>query len=206
MPDTFGAGDMKESFDKKSFSFLVSGLILGSVVVFLSLNAGTVGSEEAAQDLVSTLEQSSGQDLEVVNVEESNGLYKVEVKDGNNQLSTYYMTRDGEMIAQDTAMTNFPEFRQQVSAQTNFSSCLEDEGVVMFGNRSQRSTATQIQILGGLNMVSGIYADVNNEQILNQAQQIGIQRIPAFATNESAVQGVQTVPQLEEFSGCEYNG
>jgi len=206
MPERFGTGNMKDSFDRKSLSFLISGLILGSVTVFLSINAGTVTGEEAAQDLVSTLEQSSGQDLEVVNVEESNGLYKVEVKDGNNQLSTYYMTRDGEMVAQDTAMTNFPEFRQQVSAQANFSSCLEEEGVVMFGNQSQRSTAAQIQLLGGPNMVSGIYADVNNEQVLNQAQQLGIQRIPAFATNESAVQGVQTVPQLEEFSGCEYNG
>lgn len=200
-----GFENVKNNFNKKSLTFLFSGLIIGAVAVFLTLNAGNVSGEQAAQDLVSTLEQSSGQDLELINVQESNGLYQVRIQDSNNQLATYYITKDGQMVSQETGMTNLPEFKQQVSAQVNFSECLEQE-VVMYGNQSQQATAAQIQLLGGPNMVSGFYSDVNNEEVLQQAVDAGITNVPGFVNDESTVQGVQSIQQLEEFSGCEYNG
>lgn len=202
MKSFLGAGERSR---QKSIAFLVSGLLIGGVVVFLGLNMGNVDSQEAAQDLVSTLEQSSGQDLELVGVQEENGLYRVQVSDQNNQLSTYYMTKDGQLIAQDAGFTDFNQFKQQVSAQADFSQCMSERDVVMFGNQTQRSTAAQIQILGGANMVSDIYADVNNENVLQQAVQLGIETTPGFFYNNRTAQGVQTIPQLEQFTGCSYN-
>jgi hypothetical protein len=194
-----------DSFNRKSLTFLVSGLLIGAVAVFLGMNYTAVDSDAAAQDLVSTLEQSTGQDLELINVGEENGLYKIQVRNQQDQLSTYYMTQDGQLLAQESGFTNFGQFKDQVSAQAEFSECMLDRNVVMFGNQSQRATAAQIQILGGVNQVADIYADVNNEPVLEQAARLGVSQTPAFYYNNSTAEGVQTIPQLEQFTGCNYS-
>ncbi|MFQ3275356.1 MAG: hypothetical protein ACI9LV_000856 [Candidatus Nanohaloarchaea archaeon] len=194
-----------QNIDRKSFAFLLSGLMIGAVVVFLGMNYGEPTGQEAAEELVSTLEQQSGQDLELVSVETRNGLHRIQVSDQNNQLTTYYMSPDGQLVAQESGLTDFNQFKQQVSAQAEFSECLQNRNVVMFGNRTQRATVAQIQTLGGINQVSNIYADVNNEQILQQAVQLGVSQTPAFYYNNSTAEGLQTIPQLEQFTGCNYS-
>lgn len=194
-----------KSFDRKSLVFLLTGLLIGSVAVFLGTSYTAADQEGTAQQLVSTLEQSSGQNLELIKTEEENGLYRIQVRDQQDRLSTYYMSRDGQLVAQGGSFTNFEQFRQQVSAQSEFSGCLQDRNVVMFGNQSQRGTLAQIQLLGGINQVSNIYADVNNQQILQQATQLGVGATPAFYYNNSTAEGLQTIPQLEQFTGCQYS-
>lgn len=197
--------DLRDGIDRKSLTFLFSGLLLGAVLVFIGMNQGNVSGERIAQDLESTLEQSTGQSLEIINIDRQNGLYRVQLRDSENQLTTYYMTRDGELVAQESGFTDFNDFRRRVSAQASFSDCMSDREVVMFGNSSQRATLAQIQLLGGANQVTDIYADVNNEPVLEQAVRLGISRTPAFYYGNQTIQGVQTVPQLGDFTGCQYN-
>jgi hypothetical protein len=190
--------------NRKSLSFLLAGLALGAILVFLGANYSSINSDQASKDLVSALEQSTGQNLEIVSSTEENGLYKIQIKNQNDQLSTYYITKNGELVAQDSSFTDFGQFKNTIEAQAQFSNCMSERDVVMFGNQSQRATAAQIQLLGGPNQVSDIYADVNNEQVLQQAVQLGVSSTPAFLYQNSTAQGVQTIPQLEDFTGCTY--
>lgn len=194
-----------KGINKNSLVFLVAGILVGSVVVFLSLNQGTVNQENLADQLKDTLEQSTGDNLEIVNTETENGLHKIQLRNQEDQLSTYYVTKNGQLLAEESGFTNFADFRQRISAQTSFSECLTDNQVIMFGNQSQRSTVTQIQLLGGVNQISDYYADVGNEQVLRQAAQLGVRRTPAFYYNNSTIQGIQSFNQLEEFTSCQYN-
>lgn len=190
--------------ENKTAVFLVIGILVGAVSVYgFNTLAGEDGAE--AQDLVETLEQRSGQDLELITSTRENGLQKIQVKDQQDTLQTYYMTPDGERVVEEQNLIDYSNFKKNVKASKEFSQCLNDRNFVMFGNQSQQTTLYQIQVLGGANMVSDFYADVGDNQTLQQALRLGIQRIPAFYYNQSVIEGVHTVPQLEEFTGCKYN-
>ncbi|MFB6213618.1 MAG: hypothetical protein ABEJ07_03600 [Candidatus Nanohaloarchaea archaeon] len=184
-------------------SFLVAGLLVGAGLTFLGMNLDKVSKQQAGQEVVSTLEAQTGQDLELLNVEKRSGLYVVNVRGQNNQVSTFYVTQDGSTVA--TSVSSLDQTRRLANARSTLSSCMQQRNVVMFGNISQRETQAQIQLLGGQRYVSGIYADINNQQVLQQAAQIGIQRVPAFYYNGSVRQGVQTPQQLVQFTGCSYS-
>jgi len=82
-------------------------------------------------------------------------------------------------------MSDLDSLRQTIVAQRQFAGCLSDRGAVLYGNASQQATVTQIQILGGPNTASSVYQDVGNEGVLEQAAQIGIQRVPSLHYNGS---------------------
>lgn len=182
----------------EKIGFVLLGVIIGAVSL-TGFNALSSDGDLASQGLVGFLENQSGQELDVVNTESAGQFYKVEVRDENDQLVTYYT--DGEMYASD--VRNMAEVKEQLGALESFQSCLQQSNTVMFGNASQRATQAQIQALGGTQIVSPIYQDVSNNQTLAQAVQLGIKQVPAFYRNNSAIQGTQTVEQVEEFTGCQ---
>lgn len=183
--------------DRENIGFLTAGIVLGVVFAAVFSFLGS-GGDTASQSLVGFLENQSGQDLEVVSTDKAGQFYRVNVRDQSNQLNTYYT--DGEMYSAN--MQNMEEVQNQINALTEFQTCLRESGTVMFGNASQQATQAQIQALGGTQVVAPIYQDISNNQTLAQAAQIGIQQVPAFYQNQSAVQGTQTLEQVEEFTGC----
>ena len=182
---------------------ILGGVFLGSNTGFLDLNSQTISQDQAAENLVSLLETQSGQEYEVVSVQSENDLYKIDISDSENQLSTYYVTRNGELMT--NSMNEFQELESTVEAQRNFSNCLQDREVVVYGNASQQATSLQIQILGGPNMVSPIYKDLNNQQNLQEAVQRGLNSVPGIYYNGSVISGVNQISQISEFTGCQFS-
>ncbi|MFB6208720.1 MAG: hypothetical protein ABEJ56_01125 [Candidatus Nanohaloarchaea archaeon] len=197
-------GQKLDKIEPASILILFFGLLVGGTAAYLAPDLGSSPSQ-AATELASTLEKSSGQSYEVVKTEENNGLYRIQLRTQNDQLVTYFMTKDGSQVIPEGGLTDFQQFQRRVSATSEFASCLSSKNVIMFGNISRRATRAQVQLLGGLNTVSPFYADINNNQTLQRAVQAGIRRTPAFVYNGSVQQGVQTRAQLEQFTGCSYN-
>lgn len=195
-------GTVLSDLGNKTVVFLVAGLLIGSAASYLALESQTVSGQEAAENLASTLEAQSGQSYEVVNVERQNGLYRADISNPQNQLSTYYITQDGNLVAGQ--MTDLNQLQQTVLNQQNFVECISNRNAVLYGNASQRATALQIQLLGGANTVSPIYKDVNSQGVLQEAANRGIQRVPSFYYNGSVLGGVNQVGSIEEFTGCSY--
>lgn len=184
-------------------SFLFVGLVLGGVAVYLGLNIGQVSKNEAAEKVVSTLEKQSGQDLELLNVESVNGLYKVDLKTQENQVTTYYITKDGARLT--TVLADLDRINKVLDARKSFSECLSMNNVTLYGNISQQETRVQIQLLGGTRYAASIYKDVNNRQNLREAANSGVSRVPSLYYNGSVLTGIKQIPQIEEFTGCSYS-
>jgi len=199
-PEIFRSMELELDLEinRKQIGFLLVGTLIGIGLTLgytqISNNPGT-----ASNQLVSFLENQSGQELEVVNSEPAGQFHKVDIRT-QDQLTTYYT--DGEQFT--TNMKNIQQLQERSTALTQFGQCLQDSGTVMFGNSSQRATQAQIQALGGVSVVAPIYRDVSNDQTLRQAVQLGIQQVPAFYQNQSTVQGTQTVEQVEDFTDCDY--
>lgn len=187
---------------KKTSLFLVVGVTFGLLVGFLAAQNPQISEEQASQKLVSTLEAQSGQQLEVVSTESENGVYRVDVSDSQNQLSTYHVTKDGRMVS--TGMSDLDQLRQTIVAQQNFVSCLSNRDTVLYGNSSQQATAAQIQIMGGENIVSPIFQDVKDEEVLQEAAQRGVRRVPSIYHNQSTLSGLKQMDQIADFTGCQF--
>jgi hypothetical protein len=183
--------------------FLVAGIAIGASATYVSLDAEGVSKQEAAQEVVSTLEAQTGQELELINVKAESGLYRVDIKDSNDRLSTFYVTRDGSLVT--GSMTDLQETKELATARRQFSNCLQDRNVVMFGNRSQQETQAQFQLLGGESYVSPIYVDVSSQDVLQQARKLGVTMVPAFYYNGSVSEGVMRPSGVANFTGCSYS-
>lgn len=194
--------DFREKLSKKTLAFLVAGMLFGLTIGFFASQTQQVSADQASQKLLTTLESQSGQQLEVVNTRTENGLYRIDVSNSQNELSTYHVTKDGRLVS--AGMNDLDQLRQTIAAQQQFVGCLSERGVALYGNSSQQATATQIQLLGGANTVSPIFQDVNTEGVLQEASQRGVQRVPSFYYNESVLSGVNQLSQISQFTGCQF--
>ncbi len=194
MEDLFGSGNLMMVL------ILVAGLLIGGAAAYLGTNMDNVSSQQAGEKVVSTLERT-GQQVELVRVEEQDGLYRVDVSDNNNQLQTYFVTKNGRMMT--TALTDIEQVNNVIDAQEEFSQCLQDKNVVMYGNATQAPTVQQIQVLGGVQYVP-TYKDVNSPDNLQEAADRGIQAVPAFYYNGSTLQGINNLQQIGQFTGCQF--
>jgi hypothetical protein len=195
---------IKERIEKSKYSeigFFIIGLLLGAALLtgYQALNINETNPEG---NLISYLENQSNQTYEVLNREKIGALYEIQVTNEEDQLTTFYVSKDGNRFTQN--LQSIELLRERNQALTDFSNCLSGSNTIMFGNSSQQSTQLQIQRLGGSNTVAPIYRDISNETVLQTATQLGIERIPAFYRNETIVQGVQNLETLEGFTGCEY--
>lgn len=181
-------------------SFLAAGLIIGGATTYLYMTSDQIGQEEAANKIIETVEQQSGQSLELVNTEAESGLYKVDLRTQDDTLSTFHVTKDGRMFS--NAMQDLDEIRDVLNAQKEFYSCLADNNTVMYGNMSEQETVLQVQLMGGGNQLGDIYRDVNDEENLQEARDRGIETVPAFYLGGNTLEGVQQMEQIEEFTGC----
>lgn len=190
------------SINLEAASFLLSGIFIGAVIVYLALSMNAVGGDTAAQNLVPVLENQSGQNLEVVNVEREKGLYRLDLRGSKDRLLTYYVTEDGSSFTR--SITSIRSLDEAVKAREDFRDCLENKGVVLYGNLSQRLTRSQIQLLGGERTVAPIYRDVSGNETLVEAVQNGVQKVPAFYYNGSVLSGLNSLNEIERFTGCRY--
>ncbi len=186
-------------------TFLVVGLAIGAAATYALTGLDSISEDQAGEKVISTLEQQTDQELELIRVESENELYRVDVRTPDDRLSTFYVTRDGSMLAPENALTDIDRATQVMAAQEDFAECLDENNVVMYGNIAQQETQLQIQLLGGTQVVSDIYRDINDEENLQEAQDRGVERIPGFYLGGSVLEGVNEIEDIEEFTGCNYD-
>lgn len=183
--------------------FLVSGALVGAGATYIGMSLDEKSGEEVSEDLVSALEAQTGQEMELVNYEEENGLYKVNMKSQEDTLVTYHMTKNGKMFTSN--MADFERVSSLISSRTDFRDCLEDQEVTLYGNITQQATQAQIQVLGGERVVEDIYEDVNDDRVLEEATSLGLERVPALYYDGSLAQGINSIEEVADFTGCEYS-
>jgi hypothetical protein len=180
------------------------GVVAGAGTGFFAASSSPSGGQAVGQTITGALEAQSGQDLEVLQTEKEEGLFKVDVRTENDQVQTYYASPTGGIFFTQDSATR-PETVEAVANQRRqLGDCLRNKQAVLYGNISQRATQAQIQVIGQGNL-RGVYADVNNASVRRAAVQQGVQRTPALVYNGSALTGAETPQRIAEFTGCDFN-
>lgn len=185
-----------QNIDWKKPAFVLAGLIVGASAVFLYMNMGQVSAQQAGNNLATLLSEQTGQNHQFVSATEESGMYQVDLRSPDNQLVTYYVSKTGSLYSNQ--VTSVQGMRRTIG----FRNCLTNKNVVMYGNISQQATQAQIQALGGTTMVAPFYRDINNQQVLQQAVNQGVQQVPAFGHNNQSLQGPVAAGQVANFTGC----
>lgn len=191
-----------KDMDKQKISVLTLalGLVAGIGASLAYDYATTVTGEEAAGELISVLESQADQELELVNVEKESGVYEIDLSTQEGALTTYHVTRDGALFT--PAMQSIEEVRTAIESQTRFYDCLEENNVVVYGDLTQQETSLQLQILGGGDRLLDLYRDVNDEEVMAEAENRGIEAVPSIYMEGNVLEGVSQLDEVEEFTGC----
>lgn len=179
---------------------LVVGLAIGGAATFVGTSGGGVSPQEAGEKVASTLEDSTGNAYEVVDVEETSGMYRVRLS-SNGNLQNYFVSLDGKLLS--PTMTDLDQVRQTIDTRQQVNTCLEGkEEAALYGNLSQRPTRLQIQVLGGAQSVSTYYKDVNNPANLQEATQRGVSSVPSLYVDGETLGDVNNLSAISDFAGC----
>ncbi len=168
---------------------------------------GFIGGTPTGQVVKDTFELETGQDLEVMKVEEEGSLNRVVLSDGEQVIETY-VTKDGEYIVNNPI--NIEEYQGTLEARDTFIACLEEQNAKFFGiladdeqlSQHNRMAELQIQALGGMNNLNNIFQGPGTEGF---PQQQVVQNGVVWRLNGELTNGIKTIQQLEETTGCSYD-
>lgn len=180
--------------------FLAAGLAVGGAATYVGTSMGGMSGQAAGEKIASTLEDSTGGEYEVVDVRKKSGLFEVRLTNSDNNLQTYYVTKDGKFLS--GSLTNLDEVRTTINTRNEVNSCLNSKNAVLYGNITQQPTRLQIQVLGGAQQVSPYYKDVNNPANLQEAAQRGVTSVPTLLVENDTLDGVNNLSRIESFAGC----
>lgn len=178
---------------------LLIGFVIGFSAFYMVGSIEDVSEESASNQLVEVMQNVTDQEYEVVNIDSEAGLYRVNLRTEDDTLETFHVTKNGEMFAPE--MQNFEEIKQINQDREEFYSCLEENQVVIYGNLEEEETILQLQLLGGEDL-ENIYRDVRQEEVLEEARNRGVERIPAIYHDGNVLEGVNNLEEVEEFTGC----
>lgn len=173
------------------------------------LTSGPFNGTATGNLVKDAFELSTGSDLEVMKVEDvGDSLKRVVLSDGDNVVNTH-VTSDGQYIVQN--LVHIKNYTETLEARNDFVSCLSDQNAQFYGilaNNNQqlaqhtRMAQLQIQVLGGSNGLQDVFrgpgtAGFPQQQVLNNGL--------VWRLNGELSNGIKTVPQLEEATGCTYD-
>ncbi|MBI4018096.1 MAG: hypothetical protein HY368_00630 [Candidatus Aenigmarchaeota archaeon] len=193
---------------------LIKGRILYGVIAVLVLalafliyssyiSAGQkAAKQEAAVEKVARIyELLTENTVEVLNVKEESGMYRVilATRDaaGSRQVQEVLVSSDGALFT-DRAV-NTQALLDRVTKEKAFAECLAEKQVLVFGQSSEVNTQTQLQVIGSF--YRKVYVDCTGAN-LQVCQQVGITQVPTTVYNNTPYIGVQTLQLYEELTGC----
>jgi hypothetical protein len=167
------------------------------------LASGDQITTEEAGTIVKDAYTAQGDDISVVSVSSvSDSMYEVALEMSDSTIQRAYLTKDGEFMT--TNPINASDYTNRARERQAFLNCLRESNVQIHGNAQNQATLAQLQILGGVQGLNGIYFNLN-QQTLQQFVQQGVQQTPVIVHNETLYQGAKSLGFLEEATGCDYS-
>lgn len=141
-----------------------------------------------------------GADAEVVSMEEESGVYKVVVKLTTQAGVTYgeaYITKDGRMLTE--TMIFVEESIKRINSFKNFTECLLNNNVRIYGISNDTATLLQLNLLGRYS--TQIFIPCDGNLIIN-CLNANVSQIPSVVINGNVHPGVKTVRWFEQNTNC----
>jgi hypothetical protein len=172
---------------KREIGYIVVIVILLVVIAVMFLqNVVITGSQQQALDkLTAVYELISEAEVEVLSVEEVSGVYKVLLRlkgTMGDTLEEVYITKDGSLITDKIIDTE--DYKTILENQKAFAECLKEKNLLLFGQSNEPNTIQQLQIL-------------------EACQQLGIEQIPSVVYDSKIYTGVKNIDWFESLTGCQ---
>jgi len=181
------------------------GLVIG-LAIFLSYNfvlIDNISKEEAGKKLKDIYSLSNpNQNIQISSVTEEHGLYKVIVK-SSDDLHEVYMTKNGEVFIRNPVQMD--QLHSRLKRTQDFIDCLKEKNTELYGIANPTATQAQVQILGGSTFASQLYRSCAGQNVQTCSNR-GIKRVPSIKIGEDILEGVKTIPQIENATGCRFKG
>jgi len=177
--------------------------IIGALATFVLPKTGffVASSQDDVLNRVKTIFELSnpGTTINIENVKEESGLYKILLKAKTQTGDTYseiYVTKDGKFLIQnpisvEDAINNI----KKLNALTD---CLYAKGVRIYGLTNDTGTLMQFNILGKNSLKLFVFCD----NILEQCINAGITEVPSIVINSTIYKGARTAEWLAQTAGC----
>lgn len=176
--------------------------IAAAAVVVILIAAGVLlfaGSfqQEAARKKVVDAYSALGSRLEVLSIKEENGVYKMVLKPmDSNTVQEIYVTKDGQLLLRN--VVRLEDFTSRILREDNFSQCLADRRVVVFGTSSDVNTLQQLQLIGSF--AGRVFFDCSTN--LQTCANLNITLVPTTFYQNTLYPGVQPVSLYTQLTGC----
>ena len=199
---------------------IIAIILLATNISSCNANGNTMETEEIGQKVL-TFANNQGAEAELIGVNDNGQLYEV-VLSIQGQEVPVYVTRDGENLIpslipltenaaqsrpQQTAPTQ-TEFSEEDNTKIQeFSSCLAEKGLRIYGAGWCGYCQKLIETFGGAQNMEGVLIECSdaNQQPTEHAQLCSDQEIKGFPTiklNDETVQISRTLEAMAEATGC----
>jgi protein-disulfide isomerase len=190
----------KESRIKKDHIYI--GIIIILIIV-IATSFLSVGQPSAALTVKNLYDIRTG-NADIISTEEISGLYKVTLtvtdEVGGKSVQDVYVTKDGNYILSTNSLVSTTEFESTLKNEKNYTQCLSDNNVVIFGAATDSNSALQLQTLGVNNFITKIFYDCSAN--LQACQQLGVTVVPSTSIGNNLYTGLQTSGFITEQTGC----
>jgi hypothetical protein len=156
-------------------------------------------------DFINNEFMEEGSEIEIVSVSEESGVYKLEVK--IEEEFSVFATKDGKhLFPQGFDMTQeieTPEIKPVVLPTNieNFISCLEQEGVRIYGSKTCPYCQDLVMMFGGYELIDPIYVECPEEQELCAETKTGL--VPEVQIKGELYEEERTLDNLAQATNCE---
>lgn len=202
---------MSDKITPDKLTFLLVGTLVG-LLIGMFIPGGSILQEtflsqkdQITRKVVDTYRIANpGSDIEVINIQETDGLYKIFLKTGPGSYQTVWVSKNGRLLTEN--MAKLQNLRERLKNRKDFLSCLKDRGVKIYGalktnnTQIQRTTRLQIQLLGGMDFLDEIYQDCSDD--LQACVQQGVTTLPSVKYKEEFYGGVKQYQWFEENVNC----
>lgn len=210
---------------------IIAGVLIAGAVIYVnpSILSGqekletenetqnVLSSQEAADKALSFINENileQGMSASLIEAIEENGLYKLKLKIGEQELDLY-VTKNGKFlfpqvvdleqpIVQNTDGEEMPSsVENPVSPEEmeKFITCLKDADFVIYGANWCGWTQKLVEMLGGFDITKPIYIECVEEEEI--CQEKGISGYPTIHINGEAYGGARTFEDFSAATGCE---
>lgn len=189
--------------DRSLVAVVLAGVLIAAAGAAV-LRAGDAPTGRIAERVS---ELSSGQEVEILSVEDRGTFDKVVLRpEGSDRVTDLYITADGEYILRDPVPV--ANFTRRVEGRNAFLDCLDGRNAtfyaIMTSNasfaRHTRMAGLQFEVLGGARQAGRVFGGPGEGAVREAVARNGV----VWWINGSYLPGLRTIGQLERLSGCDY--
>ncbi len=208
---------MKDFFKNLPLFFGVLAVLILGFFLFILLSKGvagdrTVDKNEIGRSVVDYIDESflQGQvPIELVEVSEESGVYRIRVRMDESDEFDVYATKDGKYLFPEgydmkTKIEEVEENKEPVAVPSNadsFVACLSSQSFKIFGADWCPYCQSLVEMFGGYDSVAPIYVECTEEEAL--CEENNITSYPTIVLGDKAYGGERTLEAFAAATQCE---